>query len=216
MKEKRRALLPSPSWDFQRVDTGQNRKSYQKRRSQIDKMINDWKMVAKTKVGKHGTLEKKKKINLMHPHRLFSLESGGGKTAGALSSRRSIKWIDSKLFWLAAKWKIISSLVDSRVENFSWWCFRCYWPVISAVGMSWALRAQPKHLRLLDNMLSVFLFIFYLISLLLSMAGRLVVDRGYRWTLLYWSRPTKECDLVMPDQARAIASDLGLPYYETR
>jgi len=28
-------------------------------------------------------------------------------------------------------------------------------------------------------------------------------------------RPTKECDLVMPDQARAIASDLGLSYYET-
>lgn len=30
------------------------------------------------------------------------------------------------------------------------------------------------------------------------------------------SRPTKECDIVMPDQARAIASELGLPYYETR
>ncbi|KAK2710218.1 rho-related BTB domain-containing protein 1-like isoform X2 [Artemia franciscana] len=28
-------------------------------------------------------------------------------------------------------------------------------------------------------------------------------------------RPTRECDLVMPDQARSIASDIGLPYYET-
>ncbi|XP_046441529.1 rho-related BTB domain-containing protein 1-like isoform X3 [Daphnia pulex] len=31
----------------------------------------------------------------------------------------------------------------------------------------------------------------------------------------FMRRPTKECDLVMPDQARSIASELGLPYYET-
>jgi len=31
----------------------------------------------------------------------------------------------------------------------------------------------------------------------------------------FMRRPTKECDIVMPDQARAIASELGLPYYET-
>jgi len=31
----------------------------------------------------------------------------------------------------------------------------------------------------------------------------------------FMRRPTKECDIVMPDQARAIASELGLSYYET-
>ena len=28
-------------------------------------------------------------------------------------------------------------------------------------------------------------------------------------------RPTRECDLVMPEQARALANEFGVPYYET-
>lgn len=28
-------------------------------------------------------------------------------------------------------------------------------------------------------------------------------------------RPTRECDLVMPEQARGLAKELGVPYYET-
>ena len=56
--------------------------------------------------------------------------------------------------------------------------------------------------------------VFCFISFLSSAVW--ITGRWISWTLLHWSRPTKECDLVMPDQARAIASELGLPYYETR
>jgi len=28
-------------------------------------------------------------------------------------------------------------------------------------------------------------------------------------------RPIRECDLVMPEQARAVAKEIGAPYYET-